>query len=348
MNPNSKEITVRRGFPAFVWCLSFLISVLLMTPISGIGQTAAKAVPAKTSPSLRTSDGHPDLQGTWSFATITPLERPADLAGKEFFTAQEAAAYEKDVVERNNKDRRDGSAEADVGRAYNDFWWDSGTKVVKTRRTSLVIDPVNGKIPPITAAARQRQQERTAANRGHEFDGPENRPLPERCLILQGAGPPITPTVYNNNVEIVQGAGYVAMLVEMGHETRVIPTDGRPHLPQSVRLWKGDPRGHWEGDTLVVETTNFSDKNPFRGIGSANMKLTERFRRLDADTLLYQFTVDDPATWEKPWTAEIPVTRSQGQLFEYACHEGNYGMAGGLAGARAEEKAAEAARKGSK
>src|SRR5215467_6193245 len=295
---------------------------------------------------LRTPDGKPDLQGTWSFATITPIERPANLAGKEFFTEQEAAAYEKDVVERNNKDRRDGSAESDVGRAYNDFWWDSGTKVVKTRRTSLVIDPKDGKIPPMLPAARERQQERQSLNRGHEFDGPENRPLPERCLVLQGAGPPVTPTAYNNNVQIVQGQGYVALLIEMGHEVRVIPTDGRPHLPSSFRLWKGDSRGRWEGDTLVVETTNFSNKNSFRG-SSENMKLIERFRRLDADTLMYQFTVEDPETWARPWTVEIPVTKSQGRLFEYACHEGNYGMAGALAGARAEDKSAHQAQKGS-
>ena len=286
------------------------------------------------------------MQGTWSFATVTPMERPADLAGKEFFTEQEAAAYEKEVVDRNNKDRRDGPAESDVSRAYNDFWWDSGTKVVKTRRTSLVIDPKDGKIPPMVPGARERQQERQAAARGHEFDGPENRPLPERCLILQGAGPPITPTAYNNNVQITQGPGYVAMLIEMGHEARIIPTDGHPHLPPDVRLWKGDSRGHWEGDTLVVETTNFSNKNSFRG-SSEKMKLIERFRRADADTLIYQFTVEDPDTWARPWTVEIPVTKSQGRLFEYACHEGNYGMAGALAGARAEEKEAEQARKGS-
>jgi hypothetical protein len=302
--------------------------------------------PAAAQAPLRTPDGKPDLQGTWSFATVTPMERPANLAGKEFFTEQEAAAYEKEVVERNNKDRRDGPAESDVSRAYNDFWWDSGTKVVKTRRTSLVIDPKDGKIPQMLPAARERQQERQAATRDHEFDGPENRPLPERCLILQGAGPPITPTAYNNNVQITQGVGYVALLIEMGHEARIIPTDGRPHLPPDVRLWKGDSRGHWEGDTLVVETTNFSNKNSFRG-SSENMKLIERFRRADADTLIYQFTVEDPDTWARPWTVEIPVTKSQGRLFEYACHEGNYGMAGALAGARAEEKEAEQARKGS-
>ena len=319
-----------RGLVISIFCLSLLVAA----------SAAAQA------PALRTPDGKPDLQGTWSFATVTPMERPANLAGKEFFTEQEAAAYEKDVVERNNKDRRDGSAESDVSRAYNDFWWDSGTKVVKTRRTSLVVDPKDGKIPPMLPAARERQQERQSLNRDHEFDGPENRPLPERCLVLQGAGPPVTPTAYNNNVQIVQGQGYVALLIEMGHEVRVIPTDGRPHLPSTVRLWKGDSRGRWEGDTLVVETTNFSNKNSFRG-SSENMKLIERFRRLDADTLMYQFTVEDPETWARPWTVEIPVTKSQGRLFEYACHEGNYGMAGALAGARAEDKSAHQAQKGS-
>lgn len=318
-----------------IGCLAVVATMVCVTPAPVMGQ-------AKTS--LRTPDGQPDLQGTWSWATITPFERPAQFAGKEFLTEKEAADYEKEVLERNNMDRRDGPAEADVSRAYNDFWWDRGTKVVKTRRTSLVIDPKDGKVPPMTAAGRERQAERLAVNKGHEFDGPQNRPLPERCLILQGAGPPITPTAYNNNIQIVQEPGYVSILIEMGHEVRVIPLDGRAHLPQNVRLWKGDSRGHWEGDTLVVETTNFSNKNPFRG-SSENMKLTERFRRLDADTLIYQFTIDDPATWDRPWTVEIPVTKSQGRVFEYACHEGNYGMFGALTGARAEDKAAAAAKK---
>jgi hypothetical protein len=268
------------------------------------------------------------------------LERPNDLAGKEFFTEKEAAEYEQQVVARNNKDRRDGPAADDVSRAYNDFWWDSGTKVVPTRRTSLLIDPPNGKLPPAVPAARERQAERFAKNKGHEFDGPENRPLPERCLVMQGAGPPMTPTAYNNNIQIVQSPGYVAILVEMGHEVRIIPTDGRPHLPQSVRQWKGDSRGRWEGDTLVVETTNFTDKSPFRGLTSQHMKLTERFRRLDANTLLYQYTIDDPLTYAQPWTAEIPVTKTEGPVFEYACHEGNHGMMGALSGARTEERAA--------
>ena len=312
----------------------FLISTFCLAVMLATAGLTSRSAGAQA---LRTRDGQPDLQGIWSFATITPLERPANLAGKEFFTEQEAVEYEKQTRERNDKDRRDGPAEADVGRAYNDFWWDPGTKVVKTRRTSLVIDPKDGRIPPMTAAARERQTERQAANREHEFDGPENRPLPERCLILQGAGPPITPTAYNNYTQIVQGPGYVAINIEMGHEVRIIPLDGRPHLAGNIRQWKGDSRGHWEGDTLVVETTNLSNQSPFRG-SSENMKLTERFRRLDANTLLYQFTVDDPATWTKPWTVEIPITKTSGPVFEYACHEGNYGMLGALAGARAEEK----------
>ncbi len=293
---------------------------------------------------LRTPDGQPDIQGIWSFATLTPLERPDDLSGKEFFTKQEAAEYERKVLDRNNMDRRDGGAERDVERAYNDFWWDRGTKVVKTLRTSLIIDPRDGKVPPLTPAAQKRQAERRAANSGHEFDGPENRPLFERCLILQGAGAPTTPTAYNNNTQIVQTPGFVAIHNEMGHEVRVIPLDGRPHLPPAIRQWKGDSRGRWEGDALVVETTNFSDTNSFRGSGP-HMKLTERFRRVDADTLLYQFTVDDPETFTQPWTAEIPLSRTPGPIFEYACHEGNYALRNVLAGARAQENAAEQTKK---
>ena len=299
-----------------------------------VQSTKSQAAPKRSI--SRTPDGQPDLQGIWSFATITPLERPADLAGKEFFSEKEAADYEAQIRKQNNMDRRDGTAEADVGRAYNDFWWDRGTKVVNTRRTSLVIDPSDGKIPPLTTAGRERQAERLAANRGREFDGPENRPLAERCIIWASTGPPMLPTAYNNNIRIVQGAGYVAILIEMIHDIRIIPLENRSHLSQEVRQLKGDSRGHWEGDTLVVETTNFTNRTAFRG-ASENMRLTERFKRLDADTLLYQFTVNDPETFTKPWTVEIPVTRSEGPLFEYACHEGNYAMTGGLAGARAAE-----------
>ena len=298
----------------------------------------------QTQTALRTPNGQPDIQGIWSFATLTPFERPAELAAQEFFTKQEAAEYERNVIERGNMDRRDGGAARDVERAYNDFWWDRGTKVVKTLRTSLIVDPKDGKIPPLTAAAQARQAERRASSNGHEFDGPENRPLFERCLMLQGAGAPTTPTAYNNNTQIIQTPGFVVIHNEMGHEVRVIPLDGRPHLPPAIHQWKGDSRGRWEGDTLVVETTNFSDKNSFRGSGP-HMRLTERFRRVDADTLLYQFTVDDPETFTRPWTAEIPLNRTPGPIFEYACHEGNYALRNVLAGARAQENATEQTKK---
>jgi hypothetical protein len=318
----------------------FLLSVILCVSAGSVAAqnpSAPKTQPAAKSSIPRTIDGKPDLQGIWSFATITPLERPAELADKEFFASEkEAADYEADVRKRNNMDRRDGPAEQDVGRAYNDFWYDRGTKVTKTRRTSLIIDPRDGKIPPLIPAARERQAERLSANRGHEFDGPENRPLAERCIIWPSTGPPMLPTAYNNNIQIVQAPGYVAILVEMIHDMRIIPLDNRAHLPQNVRQLKGDSRGHWDGDTLVVETTNFTNRTAFRGAGE-NMRVTERFKRVDADTLLYQFTVDDPETFTAPWTAEIPITKSNGPVFEYACHEGNYAMGGGLAGARAEE-----------
>ena len=311
-----------------VCCAVLVVAIAWTIPPSATGQAKA---------ALRTPDGQPDLQGIWSLATITPLERPADLAGKEFFTEKDAAAYEIEVRQRNNMDRRDGTPEADVGRAYNDFWWDRGTKVVKTRRTSLVIDPTDGKIPPTTAAARERQAERASKNRGHEFDGPENRPLAERCIMWGSTGPPMLPTAYNNNFQIVQAPGYVAILSEMIHDVRIVPLDGRPRLPQNIRQLKGDSHGRWEGDTLVVETANFTNMTAFRGT-SENLKVIERFRRLDADTLIYQFTIDDPTTFARPWTAEIPVTKTDGPIFEYACHEGNYAMTGGLAGARVEEK----------
>ncbi|HLH32464.1 MAG TPA: hypothetical protein VKY31_14765, partial [Terriglobia bacterium] len=259
----------------------------------------------------KTSDGKPDLQGVWTNVTITPLERPAEFKDKAFLTPQEAAAFEKQVVDRNNADRRDGGAEADVGRAYNDAWYDRGTRVVKTLRSSLVVDPPDGHIPAMLPDAANRQQERLAANRGHQFDGPENRSLAERCLIWPTLGPPMLPSFYNNNYQIVQGPGYVAILVEMIHDLRIIPTDGRPHLPSDIRLWMGDPRGHWEGNTLVVDTTNFTDKTAFRG-SSQNLHLVERFTRTDADTVMYEVTVEDPSTWAKPWKIEIPMRKTEG------------------------------------
>jgi hypothetical protein len=304
-----------------------LIAVLSAVPLAG----QKTATP-------RTPDGQPDLQGVWSFATITPLERPSELAGKQFFTEKEVVDYEKDVLQRTNRDRRDGPADADVSRAYNDFWWDSGNRVVSTRRTSLITDPPDGKIPALTADGQKRGAERAEARRLHPYDGPEDRPLQERCLGWVTAGPPILPSAYNNNIRIVQGTGYVAILNEMIHDVRIIPLDGRPHLPQNVRLWMGDSRGHWDGDTLVVDTTNFSDKTNFRG-ADQNLHLIERFKRTSDGVLMYQFTVDNETAFTRSWTAELPMRKSQDPMFEYACHEGNYSLLNVLAGARAEEKA---------
>lgn len=293
----------------------------------------------------RTSWGHADLSGTWSTATITPLERPAELAGKASFTAAEAADYERVVVERTNRDQRPGDAAADVARAYNDFWWDSGTRVVPTRRTSLVVDPPDGRVPALTTAAQQRQAALAEARqlRG-PADHPEDRNLWERCLT-RGLPTAMLPQVYNNNYQIVQTTDHVVILAEMIHDARVIPLDGRPHLPAHLRAWMGDSVGRWDGDTLVVETTNFTDQTNYRG-STDQLRLVERFTRTAQDILTYQVTVHDPSTFTQPWTIELPVRRSDGEIYEYACHEANYGLEGILRGHRAEERvAAEAAAK---
>jgi hypothetical protein len=285
----------------------------------------------------RTPDGQPDLQGIWNNATSTPFERPPELAGKEFFTPQEAAQYEKQLLQNANADRRDGTADADVGRAYNEFWRDRG-RLVSTGRTSLVVDPPDGRIPPLTPEAQKKNAARAEARKLRPADGPEDRPLAERCLLWATAGPPMLPGGYNSNYQIVQIPGYVVILIEMIHDARIIPLDGRPHLPQNIRQWMGDSRGRWDGNTLVVETTNFTDKTNFRGSGE-KMRLIERFTRTAPDTILYEFTVDDPASFTKPWSGQIPMKKTEDPLYEYACHEGNYGLTNVLSGARAEEQA---------
>jgi hypothetical protein len=217
-------------------------------------------------------------------------------------------------------------------------------------RTSLIVDPPDGRLPPLSAEGQKRAAERAAARKqmGAPTDAVQNQPLSVRCIIMDRDGPPMLPGAYNNNYQIVQTPGNVMILVEMIHHVRVIPLDGRPHLPQNVRQWMGDYRGRWEGDTLVVETTNFTDKTAFQG-SSENMRLTERFTRVDENTIMYKFTVDDPATWTRSWSAELPMKKTIGPLFEHACHEGNYGLTNTLAGARAEEKkAAEGAKNGLK
>jgi hypothetical protein len=298
---------------------------VLLTQAFGFSQTGRPSTP-------------PDLQGIWTNATVTPLERPKQFEGKEFLTKAEAAEFEKQAVYEANGDRRDGSADADVGRAYNEFWRDRGN-VVSTMRSSLIFDPPDGKVPPLLPEAQKRNADIAAARRklGGPLDGPEGRSLQERCLLTPQAGPPMLPANYNSNYQIVQTANYVAILVEMIHDARIIPLDGSPHVPKNVRSLMGDSRGHWEGKTLVVETTNFSDKTSFRG-ASENLRIIERFTRTDENTLLYQFTIEDPTTWAKPWSGEIPMKKVTAPLYEYACHEGNYGIAGVLSGARAEDK----------
>jgi len=330
--------------------IAIQLVALAQTPLAGQAPSAAGAkIPAKTWTLPHTPDGQPDLQGVWTNATVTPLERPTGLAGKQVFTEEEAAEFAKQAVQNNNADRRDLPPDADVARAYNDFWYDRGTKVIPTKRTSLVVDPPDGRIPALTPDADKKAAERAEMRRLHPADGPEDRSLAERCLKWGTAGPPMLPGPYNNNYQIVQIPGYVVIVVEMIHDARIIPLDGRPHLPQNVRLWLGDSRGRWEGDTLVVDTANFRADSTYRNTIPETLHLVERFTRVNADTILYEFRVDDPSTFTKPWTAAVPMTKIQGPLYEYACHEGNYAMTGVLAGARAEEKkAAETTNKGSK
>ena len=348
--------------PKYLASLSALVIVFVfVAPTRPTAQTRATEnarAGGAARPALRTVDGQPDLQGVWSFATVTPLERPKELAGKEVLTEAEAAAFEKRQVALQNRDNRKSlPAALDVETAYNDFWWDQGTKVVGTRRTSLVVDPPDGHIPPMTPEAQQKTKmprQRPVPERiviGSVAEGPEDLGLSERCILGFSSGPPILPSAYNNNLQIFQAPGYVVIFTEMIHEARIVPLDGRAHLSQGVRQWLGDSRGRWQGDTLVVETTNFTHKSAFsgnlvaRGGSSERMRLVERFTRMGPDMLVYEFTVDDPATWTKPWTAQVPMTRSPEKLYEYACHEGNYGMANLLSGARAVERAAADRRK---
>jgi hypothetical protein len=317
--------------------------------------SAQKAGSTKAYRAPRTVDGQPDIQGVWDYRSLTPLQRPAEFGDKAFLTDEEIAAYEKARAETANRDRRDGGAAADVARAYNEFWWDYGRKIVG-HQTSLIVDPPDGKIPAMTTEGQARadarrafqtQNAREEGGIGRNFDSWLDRPLGERCILWGVAGPPMTSGPYNNNVQMFQGEGWVVIYNEMIHEHRMIPLDGRPHVNSDIRLWQGDSRGRWEGETLVVETTNFNDKRNFQG-SSENMRLIERFTRTAPDTLVYEYTVDDPATFRRQWTARLPMTLNPESIYEYACHEGNYALPHALEGERNIEKAArEAAKKGS-
>ena len=319
---------------------------------------AAQAPAHKVS---RTPDGQPDLQGFWSNATYTPLERP-DNVTKEFYTPDEAVAAEKAAAARESAETEPGTV-ADVHYDFTQFGLDrSQATLARSLRTSLIVDPKNGKLPPVTAegkrilAARAEQAKRL----GGRWDSAQSNQLDDRCLIMAGPGPPMMDAAYNSNYQIVQSPGYVMILTEMIHDVRIIPLDpstgsgspraesrgdGRLNAPTQVRQWMGVSRGRWEGETLVIETTNFNGKNPLRG-STENMKVVERLRRVSEDVIEYNFTVEDKSMWERPWSVESVMRKTNGPLFEHACHEGNYGLYNTLVGARLEEKqAAEAAPK---
>ena len=330
----------RRPFAAIGLALALALVPAIWSDVKAQAPRAA----AKPAAVPRADNGKPDLTGIWSFATITPLQRPANLGDKTVLTDEEAANLEKQAAASANQDdgRQRGTA-ADVSRAYNDFWYDRGTRVTGTRQTSIIVDPPNGRIPAMTAEGQARAAARQEARRGRgPSDGPEDRSLAERCLIGFNAGPPFLPSAYNNNIQIVLTRDYVVIVNEMVHEARIVPLDGRPRQSQNIRPWMGESRGRWEGDTLVIETINFSPKNTPRG-GSDKLKLTEKFTRTAADVVTYEFTFNDPATWATPWTGRMPLEKID-EIYEYACHEGNRGMEGIMKGTRTEQKDASSRR----
>jgi len=305
--------------------LSSVVAAVLLLPVVGSGQ------PSPSSPRL--PDGRPDLQGRWDLRTATPLERRKEFASKEFFTPAEAAAFERRELERI----------AGSVAVHAPGWLDYGAKLLPDLRTSLIVDPADGRIPSPTTAAQERAAARAATRRANGLDGPEAFSAQERCLIF-GAGPPMLPGPYNNNVQIVQTPDTVMIYSEMIHDARVIPIDGRPHRPSAMRSWLGDSRGRWDGDTLVVETTNFMTEASFRGNAEVafrgwdeHLRVTERFSRTGEGTLGYEFTVDNPAAFIAPWTGRLQMSRSQEMIYEYACHEGNYGLMNMLRAARYQE-----------
>jgi hypothetical protein len=319
--------------------------------------SSSAAQPTYRAPRL--PDGKPDLQGIWDFRTLTPLQRPDTAADKAVLSPEEAAAVEAKAAARSAQDDAPTvrssplPAGGEVG-AYNSFWVDQGAKVVEDQRTSLIVDPPDGRLPPLQPGVQIQTSPRTpqAANvhpvrlrtQGIGADSYEDRGLAERCLLGFNSGPPIVPAGYNQNIQIVQTRNYVVILNEMVHDARIVPLDARPHLPPHLRRWMGDSRGSWEGDTLVIHTTNFTNKtasfNPSFSLAIGNgtaLLLTERFRRVADDTLIYEYTVDDAATFTRPFTVRLPMRRGDG-LFEYACHEANYGLGNILRGARSAEQ----------
>ena len=299
----------------------------------------------------RTAWGDPDLNGVWDFRTLTPFERPEDLADQEFFTEEEAAQFEANRLAEFEV--RDDQEPADIVGNYNQFWFDPGDQVSATNQTSLVIDPPSGRVPALVSVAQAKVDALREHREGIDPHAPTYGGFVDdlgggmfavRCILGFNSGPPMTPGGYNQNVQLFQTPDHVVLLNEMVHSSRVIPLDGREHISDNVRQWMGDSRGHWEGNTLVVETTNFLRETSFRnGVTTSDLKLVEKFTRTDAGTLLYDVTVEDPNTWSRPWSYRIPMRANDMPIFEYACHEGNYGLENILAGAREKEAAMDAA-----
>ena len=310
-------------------------------------QSPAKTTAEKTWKTPRTPWGDPDLQGIWNNATATPLERPARFGEKPVLTDEEAAEFQEEVASNLTRDRRDGGQEVDVDRAYNDHWMDARRlQTLQDKRSSLIVDPPGGRLPPSAKLTPERQkaaQERAAQVRPFYVDmprGPEDLALVTRCILREGHDRvPYLGSIYNNTNQIFQSPGYVVILSEMVHHARVIPLSGRPHVGPNLRQWLGDTRGRWEGETLVLETTNFR-RDPGLLFGNANpdtFRIVERFTRLGPDALKYEFTISDPDTWATPWKAMVSWIRIEEQLFEYTCHEDNYDMAHFLASTRGRE-----------
>ena len=333
---------MKTGFVGAGGALAAGVAIVWLLPAGLAAQNAAapkaRATTTKTAALERTPWGDPDLQGIWSNTTTTPFERPAELSEKTVLTEEERAVLARQVAERLDTDRAPVRPGQIV--AYNEFWFERGTL---TNRTSLIVDPPDGKLPPFTPEAQKRWDAMTEHRKNAAESWLDRSPY-DRC-ITRGMPGSMMPGFYNHNYQIFQTPGYVVIQVEMIHDARIIPVDGRPHLDATVRQWLGDSRGRWEGNTLVVETTNLNDKVFERGAGTGyggNLTMTERFTRVDADTIDYQFTIDAPTTFTRPWTVSAPMTKIAGPLFEYACHEGNYALAGILGGARADDKAAAA------
>ena len=321
----------------FTLFTALVLGVVLQLP----AQTPGTRLP-------RTADGHPDLQGIWTNATLTPVQRPAAFANKPTLGDAEAKAYEKHELEVNNIDNQNapilvaagsGSGDTAVG-GYNSLFWDRGSELARVngiKRTSLIVDPPDGRVPPYTAEAQKRFAAARSAAPVESFDNFQLRPLSERCLLGFGstAGPPMLPVYYNGNYQIIQTPGTIMILVEMDHDVRVIRMNGK-HISPPVRQWLGDSVGHWDGDTLVVDTTDFRSDTHFQG-STDRLHVVERFTRLDAKTILYKAVIEDPSTFSRPWTMEFPFVSAPGPIYEYACHEGNYAMTDILGGAKNSE-----------